>query len=532
MDWNDTLVWLVSLSAGLLGFRVLAQRPRPRGWMVVLGLIVANLIIGRQWYPHNVGYVSLGLWLLLVLFPSMGRRYAFRQAIAQRPQRARRIARLASWLHPADGWPETITYLDAIAALQQGRDLEAQTLLTELRNSHTVLGRTALAMQVRYAADWWGYIAWVDAHPLREGLLADDNLCDVYLQALGETGQRERMLHELARSQTRPEQPASHPTTLLHVAALCGEVATVERLLIGPLQETPQDMADFWRETARQVQGLLATDDGRTGDVAANFQSLEVVPNQMVAEPARRRLERPLSPLSPLELDEAARQTLRDLHNEVAHESQFAVMSSTPHRRAVTTLVIATILCLNFLRELPGGSENQDNLIDLGAIVVPRSAGFGEWWQPLTAAFLHFGWAHFLMNLFGLLFLGTRLERAWGPWRTLGCYAAAVAVSMTVTPWLLERTTTEPQMLAGASGGIMGLLGGLLGHLTVGSLRRRTPLVTRQLTLMAGFVLLQSLFDMTHEQVSGQAHLLGLGTGFVFGLICGALTPRSDARSC
>jgi rhomboid protease GluP len=149
---------------------------------------------------------------------------------------------------------------------------------------------------------------------------------------------------------------------------------------------------------------------------------------------------------------------------------------------------------------------------------------YDEWWRPITAAFLHFGWPHFLMNLFGLLYLGGRLERAWGPWRTLVCYAAATGVSMSVTPWLLEQSpTTEPQILAGASGGIMGLLGGLLGHLLIGRLRRRTPQVARQLSLLLSFVVLQTMFDLSHEQVSYQAHLLGLGTGAFVGLIFGSL---------
>jgi membrane associated rhomboid family serine protease len=73
----------------------------------------------------------------------------------------------------------------------------------------------------------------------------------------------------------------------------------------------------------------------------------------------------------------------------------------------------------------------------------------------------------------------------------------------------------------------MGLLGGLLGYLVIGRLRRHTPLVARQLTLLIGFVLLQTLFDLTHQEVSQQAHLLGLATGVGFGLLVGGCSSSS-----
>jgi rhomboid protease GluP len=524
MDWNDTLFWLVGLSAALLAARVLARRPRPRGWIAVLLLIGAVLALGRWFLPGGVGYLGLALWLLLVVVPSVGQRHALRLAGTRHTRAARGLAALSVWLHPADGWRETRAFITALAALQHGRAADAEAILLRLRGSGGSIGRAAVALMLRQSGEWPAFQYWVDLHPQRDDVLADPLLLDAYLQSLGETGQRERMLLEFSqRAEAREQAPAQ-----VHIAALCGDVATVRRLLAGPLRSWPADVAEFWVATARQASG----DDAAT----PILERLAGSQNLLVARPARRRLGAPLPPLDPLQLDPASRQALTSLHQDAVHESHFAVLSSIPNRPPIVTVILAVLLTANFLRELPGGSENQQNLIDLGAIVIPRHPprfapwlpSYDEWWRPITAAFLHFGWLHFLMNLGGLLYLGIRLERAWGPLRTLICYAAAVGVSMTLTPWLLEQSLTEPQILAGASGGIMGLLGGLLGHLLVGRMRRRTPLVSRQLSLLLALVLLQSLFDLAHVQVSQQAHLLGLGTGALLGLIFGALPLRTE----
>ncbi|MFV0445608.1 MAG: rhomboid family intramembrane serine protease [Planctomycetaceae bacterium] len=514
MDWNNTLLWLVGLSAAIFAVRVVLQRPVPWGWAGKMLVILGTAVAGWWLFPDFVGLVLLLEWVVLILFPSMGQRLALRLIQSRRPRLARMVARLAATLHPFDGWSATRQFVEALAALQAGDAARGQRLLSNLQGRNSSLGRTALAMQVRQAADWSGFLQWIDSQPDRSSLLADNALVDIYLQALGETGRRREML-EVFALQLHDE---SHPAAEMRVAALSGEETTTQAFLQGPLQSWPRDMIDFWIATAQQIHG-----DPRA---AATFERLQHSGNGLITLAASRRLSQPLSPLAPGELGEEARSTLLRLRRDVLHEQQFAVLSSTPYRRPWVTWGIAIVLTLMFGVELLGGAEDETNLIRLGAIVIPREPYFAEWWRPFSAAFLHFGWAHFLMNLFGLLFLGVRLERAWGWWRTLLCYVAAILVSMTVTPWLLEQSVAEPQILAGASGGIMGLLGGLLGHLLVGRWRRRTPQVAHQLSLLIGFVLLQTMFDLSHVEVSQQAHLLGLATGGLCGVVFALTMPQ------
>lgn len=524
MDFHDSLFWLVSLSTVLLAARIAVQRPFPWGWCGVLALLAGGLVAGRQWLPQQIGYLAAGYWLAFILAPMLGQRLAVHCVARRRPRLARLVARGVTLLHPADGWRTTPEFIEALIALQQGRQADAALLLDRLQDAGSPVGRSVIALQVRHTGQWQQFLTWLEHMPDRDALLFDGNLVDIYLQALGETGRRRAMLQEYERRLHR----SSHPSAQLRVAALTGEVQAVEQLLHGPLRGWPPEVREFWRGTALQVAG-------RPEAATALLSPLTACENALIARLARHRLDQPLPPLSAEELDETARRALDVLRSDVEHEARFAVMSSTPYRRPVVTLAIALLLAGNFVREIPGGSQDLENLIELGALVIPRhpygdhplAPRFDEWWRPITAAFLHFGWAHFLMNSAALLYLGSRLERAWGHAWTLACYAAAVTISMTVTPWLLEGTTEEIQILAGASGGIMGLLGGLLGYLVIGRLRRHTPLVARQLTLLVGFVLLQTLFDLTHQEVSQQAHLLGLATGLVVGLIVGCRSSNS-----
>src|SRR4051812_35376018 len=60
---------------------------------------------------------------------------------------------------------------------------------------------------------------------------------------------------------------------------------------------------------------------------------------------------------------------------------------------------------------------------------------FGDWWRIFTAAFLHIGPVHLLVNMLALLIFGSELERDLGRWRFLALYllsalSGAVAIQL------------------------------------------------------------------------------------------------------
>jgi membrane associated rhomboid family serine protease len=88
---------------------------------------------------------------------------------------------------------------------------------------------------------------------------------------------------------------------------------------------------------------------------------------------------------------------------------------------------------------------------------LPIAVVSGEWWRPLTAAFLHIGPVHLALNMLAVLVFGSELERQLGRWRFLTLYllsalGGAAAIQLLGDPF---------RPVAGASTAIYGLLGAL-----------------------------------------------------------------------
>jgi membrane associated rhomboid family serine protease len=85
----------------------------------------------------------------------------------------------------------------------------------------------------------------------------------------------------------------------------------------------------------------------------------------------------------------------------------------------------------------------------------PPLVDAGQWWRLVTAAFLHVGPLHLVLNMLALLVFGTELERALGRWRYLALYFVSVLGGATA----VQLFSDAP--VAGASTAIWGLMGGL-----------------------------------------------------------------------
>ena len=87
----------------------------------------------------------------------------------------------------------------------------------------------------------------------------------------------------------------------------------------------------------------------------------------------------------------------------------------------------------------------------------PIAVAAGEWWRPLTAAFLHIGPIHLALNMLAVLVFGSELERQLGRWRFLVLYLlSALGGAASIQ---LFGDPLRP--VAGASTAIYGLLGAL-----------------------------------------------------------------------
>nr|WP_243658916.1 rhomboid family intramembrane serine protease [Tamaricihabitans halophyticus] len=88
----------------------------------------------------------------------------------------------------------------------------------------------------------------------------------------------------------------------------------------------------------------------------------------------------------------------------------------------------------------------------------PPVVASGEWWRMLTSGFLHYGPLHLAMNMLALWILGRDLEVLLGKLRFCALYALSL-LGGGVAVYLFGDMSTA---VAGASGAVFGLMGGLV----------------------------------------------------------------------
>jgi rhomboid protease GluP len=160
-------------------------------------------------------------------------------------------------------------------------------------------------------------------------------------------------------------------------------------------------------------------------------------------------------------------------------------------------------------------------VLALGALI-PALVAEGEVWRLLTSVFLHSGFAHLVLNMISLYFLGSFAEVSFGRGRFLTLYIlSGIAGGLA---YLYFGAFNSPAV--GASGAIFGLLGGVFGFaIRRGTFSLRNPVINQLLILTA----INLFLGATIPNVSNTAHLGGLAGGFVFGYLM-APTVSSQKR--
>jgi membrane associated rhomboid family serine protease len=130
---------------------------------------------------------------------------------------------------------------------------------------------------------------------------------------------------------------------------------------------------------------------------------------------------------------------------------------------AVTLTLIAINVAMFLVTAVSAALEGNSPLDNYRSPVfdaldqVPVLVYLGDWWRPVTAAFLHIGPIHLVLNMLALLVFGSELERQLGKWRYLSLYLLAVLGGATA----IQLFGDPGGPVAGASTGVYGLLGGL-----------------------------------------------------------------------
>lgn len=207
-----------------------------------------------------------------------------------------------------------------------------------------------------------------------------------------------------------------------------------------------------------------------------------------------------------------------------------------PPAARVTMTLLSLIAAVWVAMTILGGSLLSTKQIDWlhawGAVLRPYMWIDGEFWRLFSAAFVHIGLEHLLINGISLWSVGRAVEALFGSWRMLYIYVVAAVSGSLVSsllgpPWILS---------AGASGAIFGLLGAVFWFRLSSPLGDRIswrPLLTiLGLNLAFGMALHRFIDNWNHigGLVGGFAAAFAVGVPPLAGLPLPRLTPAPAIR--
>lgn len=181
---------------------------------------------------------------------------------------------------------------------------------------------------------------------------------------------------------------------------------------------------------------------------------------------------------------------------------------------APCTVLMAVINIIVFVvLTSQGMTEDGMFLLNYGAMSVPRVQD-GEYYRLFTSMFLHFGFEHLLNNMVTLVLIGWNLEIEIGKIKFLLIYILSGLGGNILSAWY-EILTADYSISAGASGAIFGIIGALLyvalrNHGRIGDISGKGLIFMIVISLYYGF---------TSSGVDNLAHIGGLVTGFILGIL-------------
>jgi rhomboid protease GluP len=514
LDLNHILLFIACVSSLVMLAQTLRRGGVFRAWR--LASLAVLLVTGGAWLvnPETAGFVGGGAWLALLMVPASGIRRVAELATHQRYAPARRWAVPLRFLHPSGALRAQAELMRALGLAQAGKFSEALALLAPLRNNHTNVGRQAIAQSFRLRGEWTNLVGWVRSEIPPAARRTDFALMPLYLRALGETGVRAEMLLEFANMLTATgpiSQPAwSYQSSLLTVLAFCGHLHNYQKQ--ATFRKFPREQRDFWMATSELAAGNVSVGCAQLEKLRADTR------DQLLLSEIAQRLHSADS-IAGAPLSQPGFALLHGI--EQSDRPVPRVFGSETRWPTIAVLIFITLNIAMFGAEVWfGGSTNQITLHRLGALE-PWAVRFGgEYWRMLTSLFLHYGPLHLIVNLYALFVIGPGLERIIGSVRFALYYLLAGLGSSAGVLLLRLSDLSRPEQLVGASGCVMGVVGVWAGYLVR---HRHEPFAGRRLWNIVLIVLIQTAFDLSTPQISMTAHLSGLVTGVLLGLL---IRPR------
>lgn len=257
MGLNLILLTIVIVSCAIIILQTrqdaITNSPRWMHIAIALLCLTGGLLLIM---PTQAGYWSSAAWMILVIIPSLGFRLSDYYFYRGNYVTARHLKHWFSWLHPLHDWPWQSALYTAYAHRKAGDNQVAIAILQQaLTTPDPPPAQEVLLFYM--SNDWHGLVAWWESHPAPTQLGQRPDVIRYYLQALGETGRLNELVHQFQAYYATLEQvPPLAQHGYLYLFAFCGRVEATIQLLTGTLAERiSPDMRMFWIATAHSAAG-------------------------------------------------------------------------------------------------------------------------------------------------------------------------------------------------------------------------------------------------------------------------------------
>lgn len=179
-----------------------------------------------------------------------------------------------------------------------------------------------------------------------------------------------------------------------------------------------------------------------------------------------------------------------------------------------TVLLAAVNIIVFFVLTAQGMTEDGMFLLEHGAMYVPKVLEDGEYYRLFTSMFLHFGFEHLMNNMVTLVLIGWNLEIEIGKFKLLLIYIFSGLGGNVLSAWY-EYQAEDYAISAGASGAIFGMIGALL-YVAIRNRGRIGDISGKGIVFM---IIISLYYGFTSSGVDNLAHIGGLITGFLSGVL-------------
>ncbi len=180
----------------------------------------------------------------------------------------------------------------------------------------------------------------------------------------------------------------------------------------------------------------------------------------------------------------------------------------------VTVILVAINIIVFIVMEIIGDTEDGTFMLTHGAMNPYLILYDHEWYRMFTSMFMHFGIEHLANNMLLLIVLGQIFEEAVGITRFLGIYLGSGLVGSFLS-FFYRCLMNQNDIVAGASGAIFGIVGGMIVVIVVNK-GRYSGISTKRMVFMA---LLTLYFGFATAGTDNVGHLGGLLGGIIFTFI-------------